>query len=101
MPRRSPEERIPQLQAELSRLQALAKKEERRLDTRRKILFGVTLEKMMARSPQQHEAILREMDAYFVRDADRKLVGLPPKKAPSLPPATDDDVEDDLDDFIR
>jgi hypothetical protein len=104
MPRRSSQKKLEQLTCEIDRLKAKAKEEARRLDARKKIILGAMLEKMMSRSAQEHQRIMRELDAYVTRGNDRHVVGLPRTKGslppPPAPPVTDDDITD-LDDFIQ
>ncbi len=68
------EKRAQQLKAQIQAKKALVRQQERKRDTRRKILIGAWL------MDQKDTEFLREkMDRYLTRDNDRKLFGLPPK----------------------
>lgn len=71
-----------QIQREENRL----KREERKKDTRRKILVGAAaLHKASKDSEFNHWLIHHLLDGFLERDDDRALLGLPP-----LPPAAPD-----------
>lgn len=67
-----------QLKAQIQALEASESARERKRETRRKILVGAFyLEK--AREESRFEDIVKRMDDYLNRDADRILFGLSPK----------------------
>jgi uncharacterized coiled-coil protein SlyX len=73
------EERLKQLKAQkqavLAREKAKQKEQERKDDTRRKILLGSYLLKKMENEANK-EKILAEMNDYLTEDRDRKLFNL-------------------------
>lgn len=73
------EERLKQLKAQkqavLAREKAKQKEQERKDDTRRKILLGSYLLKKMENEANK-EKILAEMNEYLKEERDRKLFGL-------------------------
>jgi hypothetical protein len=80
-------ERVKQLEAleekkRARELYAFAK--QRRLDeTREKILLGALAQHLMTKNPDFKRVFSAEMNAYFTREDDRKLLGLPLQKAPA------------------
>ena len=64
-----------QKQAALAREKAKQKAQERKDDTRRKILLGSFLMKQMEDETQKQK-ILAEINEYLTEDRDRKLFGL-------------------------
>ncbi len=74
-------ERVRQLEAQEEKkkareLYAFAK--QRRLDeTREKILLGALAQHLMTKNPDFKRVFNTEMNAYFTREDDRKLLGLP------------------------
>lgn len=66
-------------QAIESREKSKQKEQERKDDTRRKILLGSYLIKKMQESEANKEKILAEINEYLVEDRDRKLFDLPSK----------------------
>lgn len=66
-------------QAIESREKSKQKEQERKDDTRRKILLGSYLIKKMQESEANKEKILAEISEYLVEDRDRKLFDLPSK----------------------
>lgn len=80
-------ERVKQLEAleekkRARELYAFAK--QRRLDeTREKILLGALAQHLMTKNPDFKRVFTLEMNTYFTREDDRKLLGLPLQKAPA------------------
>ena len=80
-------ERVKQLEAleekkRARELYAFAK--QRRLDeTREKILLGALAQHLMTKNPDFKRIFTLEMNTYFTREDDRKLLGLPLQKAPT------------------
>lgn len=74
------QERLKQLKAQKLALEAKEKKrvteQQRKEDTRKKILLGSYLLKKMNDNDANYQKILAELDAYLVEDRDRKLFGL-------------------------
>jgi hypothetical protein len=66
-------------QAIESREKSKQKEQERKDDTRRKILLGSYLIKKMQESEANKEKILADLSEYLVEDRDRKLFDLPSK----------------------
>ena len=66
------EERRIKDEAKLRRLRARNRKAQRAADTRRKILLGGLLLKMMS-TPQVRAKIRAELDKFLTKSADRKL----------------------------
>ena len=48
---------------------------QRKEDTRRKILLGALVQKMMRESRWKPEKIMADLDKFLTRDSDRKLFG--------------------------
>ncbi|MDO8250265.1 MAG: mobilization protein [Rhodoferax sp.] len=82
------EERIAALQAKLkqekarkakieARKKSLESKEQRALDTRKKILVGAFMLDRMARNEETKAKVLGQLDQYLTRADDRELFGLP------------------------
>jgi hypothetical protein len=55
------------------------KGEERRKDTRRKVLLGAMLLEQMQRDENVQRNLNAQLDAFLVREQDRALFGLPPR----------------------
>lgn len=85
-----------QANALLQKLEAQARSkasgENRKLDTRRKVLLGAFMLAKMQKSDEFRERATVDLDGYLFRDADRALFDLPPlppKPAkPALTPST-------------
>lgn len=77
------EERLKQLKAQkqavLAREKAKQKEQERKDETRRKILLGSYLLKKMD-NPLDRQKILADLDEYLTEDRDRKLFNLTNKE---------------------
>jgi macrodomain Ter protein organizer (MatP/YcbG family) len=76
-------EKLKQLKARKQAIEAREKskqkEQERKDDTRRKILLGSYLIKKMQENAANKEKILAEISEYLVEDRDRKLFDLPSK----------------------
>lgn len=74
------QERLKQLKAQKLALEAKEKKriaeQQRKEDTRKKILLGAYLLKKMGESEVNNQRILAELDEYLVEPRDRALFGL-------------------------
>lgn len=74
------QERLKQLKAQKLALEAKEKKriaeQQRKEDTRKKILLGAYLLKKMGESEVNTQRILAELDEYLVEPRDRALFGL-------------------------
>ena len=86
MPRAKPADRIRQLEeqrarinAEIQRVRSRESVEERKRETRRKILAGAMVLDRVARKELAEKLFLADMDRFLERDQDRALFGLPPK----------------------
>lgn len=67
------------IEARIQAIEARVKVKERKEDTRRKILVG-SYYLDNAKKNDSMDEIKKLMDKYLVRDSDRKLFGLNPKK---------------------
>jgi len=86
MPRAKPADRIRQLEeqrarinAEIQRVRSRESQEERKRETRRKILAGAMVLDRVARKKVSEKLFKADMDSFLERDQDRALFGLPPK----------------------
>ena len=74
------QERLKQLKAQKQALEAKEKKrvaeQQRKEDTRKKILLGAYLLKKMGESEANNQKILADLDEYLVEPRDRALFGL-------------------------
>lgn len=70
--------KVQQLQAQKRQLLNRKKKEERKLDTRRKILVGAVLLKLASSEPKLDEYIKDALDKNLETEADRALFGFAP-----------------------
>jgi ribosomal protein L9 len=50
----------------------------RKLDTRKKILYGVAILDMIAKNTELHSKVTEHLNKMTIRDDDRKLLGLNP-----------------------
>ena len=66
-------------QAKIAREKKKMKDQERKDDTRRKILAGAVILKYMTEHEGANQLILEKLDAYLLRDNDRALFDLAPK----------------------
>ena len=73
------EERVQQEQEKLKSLKAQLSKQQRRDDTRRKIIFGAAVVKLLEDLADEKSAKLRALlDARITRPVDRNFLGLAP-----------------------
>ena len=86
MPRAKPADRIRKLEeqrarinAEIQRVRSRESQEERKRETRRKILAGAMVLDRVARGDLSEKLFKADMDRFLERDQDRALFGLPPK----------------------
>ena len=84
MPRAKPADRIRQLEerrarinAEIQRVRSRESLEERKRETRRKILAGAMVLDRVARKDLSEKLFKADMDRFLDRDQDRALFGLP------------------------
>ena len=69
--------RIQQAQAKLNDLKAIARKQERLNDTRRKIIYGaVILQLLHDVNSEKSERLRRLLDQRITRESDRKFLGM-------------------------
>ena len=88
MPRAKPEDRIRQLEeqrarinAEIQRVRSRESQEERKRETRRKILAGAMVLDRVARGDLSEKLFKADLDRFLERDQDRALFELPPRPA--------------------
>ena len=67
-----------------AKLRVLASKEQRRLDNKKKILLGAFLLHQMECKIETRESVMRQLDVFLTRPADREVFGLPDKKPSPL-----------------
>lgn len=68
-----------QIDAELARLEAKAKGEARKADTRRKILIGALVMQEMASNPDLEKLVKELTESRLTKPRDRALFQLPPQ----------------------
>lgn len=73
------EEQRARLNAEISRVKARASANERKRDTRRKVLAGAMVLGQVEQGTFPKEKFLAQLDEYLERDNDREMFGLPAK----------------------
>jgi len=73
------EEKRAQINAEIQRVRAREQKEERKRDTRRKVLVGAMILSKVDSGDWPEDRLMAAMNTYLDRDHDRELFGLPPK----------------------
>ena len=73
-------EKIESIKARLAKEQALLHKEERKEETRRKILVGSFYLENSRKNPDDYKKLVERMDTFLTRDHDRKVFDLPPIK---------------------
>ena len=85
MPRAKPAERMRKLEeqrarinAEIQRVRSRESQEERKRETRRRILAGAMVLDRVARKELAEKLFLADMDRFLKRDQDRAVFGLPP-----------------------
>ena len=88
MPRAKPADRMRKLEeqrarinAEIQRVRSRESQEERKRETRRKILAGAMVLDRVARKELAEKLFLADMDRFLERDQDRAVFGLPPRPA--------------------
>ena len=87
MPRAKPADRLRKLEeqrarinAEIQRVRSRESVEERKRETRRKILAGAMVLDRVARKDLSEKLFKADMDRFLERDQDRALFGLPPRQ---------------------
>ena len=60
------------------------KADERKADTRRKVLAGAAVLQWAARDSEFSARLITELKAFLMRDGDRALFGLPPLTKPTV-----------------
>jgi hypothetical protein len=75
------DKKIKQLQAQKAAEQARLKNQQKKDDTRRKILVGAYFLEQ-AEKEDGMQALIKKIDPFLTRKADRRLFGLPDKKTP-------------------
>lgn len=69
--------RIQQAQAKLNDLKAIARKQERLNDTRRKIIYGAAILQLLHDvNSEKSERLRRLLDQRITRESDRKFLGI-------------------------
>jgi hypothetical protein len=63
-----------QIESRIKQIQAKNNSKKRKIDTRRKILFGVMLEKLIAEGQIDNETITKAIENYLTTDRDRDLI---------------------------
>ena len=88
MPRAEPTDRIHQLEescarinAEIQRVKGRAQQEERKRETRRKILVGSMVLGLVQRGEWPEERLKAALERFLEREQDRALFGLLPRPA--------------------
>lgn len=74
-----------QITAQIQALKAQEQAEERKRDTRRKILIGAAVLERVKSSKWPEERFLAMMDEFLTKNLDRQLFGLPPKPTADKP----------------
>mgnify|MGYP004700285199 CR=1 FL=1 len=68
------------INAEIQRVRAREQQQERKNETRRKVLVGAMILAKVNSSEWPEDRLMAAMDAYLERDHDRALFGLPPRQ---------------------
>ena len=63
-----------QIENRIKQIHAKENSQKRKLETRRKILFGVMLEKLITEGEIENEIIAKAIDNYLTTDRDRDLI---------------------------
>ena len=63
-----------QIENRIKQIQAKKNSDKRKLDTRRKILFGVMFQKLIAEGQIENETITKAIENYLTTDRDRDLI---------------------------
>jgi hypothetical protein len=84
------EKRIAQMENRLMALKSQQKESTRKRETRRLILEGRLLERLIEWGVVPQEVVTEKLDGWLTRDYDRSLFDLPPKETakPAAPKAT-------------
>jgi len=69
-----------QLNAQIQALKAKESKQKRKEDTKRKVLVGSVVLKMLETGEMPQERMNQILDEHLTRDADRALFGLQPRQ---------------------
>ena len=73
------EENVAKLRAEQNRLKGLTSQEQRKRDTRWKILVGSMIKERVKKGAWSEKGLETAMDEFLERDRDREIFGLPPR----------------------
>jgi len=73
------EEQRARINAEIQRIRARAQQQQRKDDTRRKVLIGAWVMTKVQSGEWPEQRLLDGLDSYLERDRDRALFGLPPR----------------------
>ena len=68
-----------QLNAQIAKERNKVSSQQRKEDTRRKILLGALMMEMMKKGELDEKKIMNKLDGFLTKDIDRKLFGLPKK----------------------
>lgn len=71
--------------ADMARIKARVNQEERKKDTRRKILIGSAMMNLVKTERMKSEKITSMMDSFLTKDRDRELFDLPPVQEADKP----------------
>uniref|UniRef100_UPI00201E2E87 hypothetical protein n=1 Tax=Escherichia coli TaxID=562 RepID=UPI00201E2E87 len=74
------EEQRARINAEIQRVRAREQQQERKNETRGKVLVGAMILAKVNSSEWPEDRLMAAMDAYLERDHDRALFGLPPRQ---------------------
>ena len=72
-------EKREQLNAEIQKVRARQSAQERKEETRRKILLGALVKEMMSSGELDEAIIMKRLEGFLTRDIDRKLFDFPLK----------------------
>ncbi|HAT7507107.1 MULTISPECIES: hypothetical protein [Enterobacteriaceae] len=72
------EEQRARINAEIQRVRAREQQQERKNETRRKVLVGAWMMGKVQSGEWPEQKLIEAMDSYLERDHDRALFGLPP-----------------------
>lgn len=71
------EKKIAQLKAQLEQLEARAREESRKAETKKKVVLGGAVLALIKQHPEASERLIRMLDPVITRPYDRRSVGLP------------------------
>jgi len=74
------EEQRARINAKIQRIRARAQQQQRKDDTRRKVLIGAWVMTKVQSGEWPEQRLLDGLDSYLERDRDRALFGLPPRQ---------------------